>query len=69
MGGTTNGNMTGDGILKGMNAYCLVTREEIPAQSNNVFTFADVDRDGMFDMLILTKNDLTLHIYYNKLTN
>ena len=52
-----------------MNAYCLVSREEIPSLTGNLFHFADVDRDAMIDMLFVTKNDLSLHIYYNKLPN
>ena len=62
-------NTTLDGTLRGMNAYCLVSREEIPSLTGNLFHFADVDRDAMIDMLFVTKNDLSLHIYYNKLPN
>jgi len=46
-----------------------VTREEIPSLSGNLFHFTDVDRDAMVDMLFVTRNDLSLHIYYNKLAN
>ena len=56
-------------VMKGLNAFCLATREEIPSQSNNLFHFADMDKDGMIDMLFVTKNDLSLHVYYNKLSN
>jgi hypothetical protein len=44
-------------------------REEIPAYTNNLFHFADVDRDAMVDMIFVTRNDLTLNVYYNKLLN
>ena len=54
---------------KGLNSFCLVTREEVPSQTNNLFSFADIDRDAMVDMLFVTKNDLSLHIYFNKLIN
>jgi hypothetical protein len=33
------------------------------------FNFADVDRDAMVDLLFITKNDLSLHVYFNKLIN
>ena len=56
-------------MLKGLNSLCLVTREEVPSQTNNLFYFADIDRDAMVDMLFVTKNDLSLHVYYNKLVN
>jgi hypothetical protein len=46
-----------------------VQRDEIPSQTNNLFHFADVDRDGMTDLLFVTKNDLSLHVFYNKLLN
>ncbi len=46
-----------------------MVREEIPSSTNNLFHFADVDRDSMVDMLFVTKNDLSLNIYYNKLPN
>jgi hypothetical protein len=55
--------------FKGLNSFCLVSREEVPSLSNNLFYFADLDRDAMVDMLFATKNDLSLHIYYNKLVN
>ncbi len=42
-------------------------REEIPPASSNMFHFADIDRDGMVDMLFMTKQDLSFHLYYNKL--
>lgn len=64
----SEGNEKSEG-LKGLNRYCLVSREEIPSSTSNLFHFADVDRDGMVDMLLVTKNDLSLHIYYNKLIN
>jgi hypothetical protein len=55
--------------LKGLNSFCLIVREEVPAYTNNLFTFADIDRDAMVDLLFVTKNDLSLHIYFNKLPN
>lgn len=58
-----------DTDLKGLNAYCLVSREEIPSSTNNLFYFADMDRDAMIDLIFVTKNDLSLHVYYNKLLN
>ena len=42
-------------------------RDEVPSQTYNMFQFTDVDRDGMVDMLFMTKSDLSLHIFYNKL--
>jgi hypothetical protein len=60
-------NETTSGQFKGLNSFCLVTREEVPSSTNNIFTFADVDRDAMVDMLFITKNDLSLHVYFNKL--
>jgi hypothetical protein len=60
-------NETASGQFKGLNSLCLVTREEVPSSTNNIFTFADVDRDAMVDMLFITKNDLSLHVYFNKL--
>lgn len=63
-------NLTADSTpLKGLNSFCLIIREEVPAYTNNLFTFADIDRDAMVDLLFVTKNDLSLHIYYNKLPN
>lgn len=56
-----------DKTLQGLNSFCLVAREEVPPQTNNLFSFADVDRDAMVDLLFITKNDLSLHVYYNKL--
>lgn len=55
--------------LRGLNTYCLVTREEIPSNSNNLFHFADVDRDAMVDMIFFSKNDQTINVYYNKLSS
>jgi len=57
------------GGLKGLNSFCLIAREEVPSSTNNLFSFADVDRDAMVDMLFITRNDLSLHVYYNKLLN
>lgn len=51
--------------MKGLNTYCLVAREEVPAKS--IFKFTDVDRDGMIDMVY--SNDLNMNIHYNKLPN
>ena len=46
-----------------------MSRVEIPSSTNNLFYFADIDRDSLVDMLFVTKNDMRLHIYYNKLLN
>jgi hypothetical protein len=46
-----------------------VTRQEVPSNTNNLFTFADIDRDAMVDMLFINKKDLKLHVYFNKLPN
>jgi hypothetical protein len=56
-----------DTTLKGLNSFCLVAREELPSNTNNLFHFTDIDRDSMVDMIFITKNDLSLHVYYNKL--
>lgn len=61
---SSSGSLT---MLKGMNAYCLVQRDELPMHMNNLVNFADADRDGMVDMIFVTKNDLSLHVFYNKL--
>lgn len=66
---SANSTMGTDGSLKGLNSFCLVTREEVPSQSSNLFSFSDIDRDAMVDMLFVTRNDLSLHVYYNKLVN
>lgn len=52
--------------LSGLNSYCLIASEEIPA--GGMFNFADVDRDGMFDMIYLPETEFGLTIYYNKLS-
>ena len=44
--------------IKGLNSFCLIMREEVPAHTNNLFTFADIDRDAMVDLLFMTRNDL-----------
>ena len=51
--------------LSGMNSFCLVAREEIAAGS--MFQFADIDRDGMMDMIY--SNGLQLNVHYNRLQN
>ncbi len=66
---SANSTLGTDGMLKGLNSFCLVTREEVPSQSSNLFSFSDIDRDAMVDMLFVTRNDLSLHVYYNKLQN
>ena len=57
--------------LKGLNSYCLVTREPLPSGSRNLFSFTDVDRDGAIDMMYLSKegsdDPLNLFIHYNRL--
>ena len=55
--------------IRGLNSLCLVAREEVPQSTGNAFGFADVDRDAMVDMVFVTKNDLSLNVYYNKLLN
>jgi hypothetical protein len=37
-------------VTGGLNSYCLVAREEIQPQS--MFSFTDIDRDGMIDMVL-----------------
>lgn len=44
--------------IKGLNSFCLIMREEVPAHTKNLFTFADIDRDAMVDLLFMTRNDL-----------
>jgi len=66
---TLTNSSTDSTPLKGLNSFCLIVREEVPAYTNNLFTFADIDRDAMVDLLFVTKNDLSLHIYFNKLPN
>jgi hypothetical protein len=66
----SSGNATfsaGAADLKGLNTFCLVAREEIPANLNNLFHFADVDRDAMVDMIFFSKNDMSINVYFNKL--
>ena len=46
-----------------LNSFCLVAREEIAAGS--IFQFADIDRDGMIDMIY--SSGLNLNIHYNRL--
>jgi hypothetical protein len=62
-------NSVADNFLKGLNSFCLVSREEVPAHTSNLFAFADIDRDAMVDMLFITRNDLSLNVYYNHLLN
>lgn len=63
-----SGNFTHSvGDIEGLNTFCLVSRTELPSSTNNLFYFADIDRDSLVDMLFVTKNDMSLHIYYNKL--
>ncbi len=45
-------------LIKGLNSFCLIMREEVPAHTKNLFTFADIDRDAMVDLLFMTRNDL-----------
>lgn len=60
-----------ENTLTGLQSFCLVTREEIPSGMHNTFTFADVDRDGMVDMLYLKddRSPMTLYTHYNRLKN
>ena len=51
--------------VSGFNAFCLVAREEVEPEWN--FKFADVDRDGMIDLVYTAGTDLTVH--YNRLLN
>lgn len=57
--------------LTGLQSFCLVTREEIPSGIHNMFALADVDRDGMIDMVYLKddRSPMTLYTHYNRLKN
>jgi len=61
--------------LKGTNSYCLIAREEIPEGTQNLFSFTDVDRDGMIDLAYLTQKtvgssvEMNLNVHYNRLLN
>jgi len=55
--------------VKGLNTFCLISRDEVPQGSGNLFQFADIDRDGMIDMLYVNSNNLNLTVHYNKLLN
>ena len=56
---------SGEDHVSGYNSFCLVAREEIEPEWN--FKFADVDRDGMIDMVYTKGTELTVH--YNRLLN
>jgi hypothetical protein len=57
--------------LTGLQSFCLVTREEIPSGIHNLFSLADVDRDGMIDLVYLKddRSPMTLYTHYNRLKN
>lgn len=51
------------------NSFCLVQYDDISQiQNNNLFEFADIDRDGFIDMLFLTdKKTMNFIVAYNML--
>mmetsp|Transcript_29304 Transcript_29304/g.44140 ORF Transcript_29304/g.44140 Transcript_29304/m.44140 type:complete len:183 (+) Transcript_29304:556-1104(+) len=53
----------------GLNSFCLAQVDDISQISNNqVFDFADIDRDGMIDMLFLTdRKTMNFIVNYNML--
>ena len=53
----------------GLNSLCLVQIDDISQiQNNQIFEFADIDRDGMIDMLYLTdKKSMNFIVAYNML--
>lgn len=60
-------------VIDGLGSFCLVSREEVPDNINNLFYFADFDRDGMVDMMYMNSvadsNGLQTTIIYNALLN
>ena len=56
-----------NGEVSGLNTFCLISRVELPRESRNLISFADVDRDSLVDMIYVSKDNLNLNIYYNKL--
>ena len=59
--------------LKGLNSFCLASREEVPDLTHNLIQFADLDRDGMVDMFYANvqadSKGLGVTIHYNGLLN
>lgn len=57
--------------LTGLQSFCLVDRAEIPSGIHSLFEFADIDRDGMVDMVYLKddRQPMTLYTHYNRLKN
>jgi len=53
----------------GLRSFCLVQTDDISQiQNNQIFEFADVDRDGLIDMLYLTdKKSMNFIVAYNML--
>lgn len=53
----------------GLGSFCLAQYDEISTIQNNfIFDFADIDRDGMIDMLFLTdKQTMNFIVHYNML--
>ena len=53
----------------GLKSFCLVQYDDISnIQNNQVFDFADIDRDGMVDMLFITdKKTMNFIVNYNML--
>jgi len=45
-----------------------VSTEEITGEMG-VFNFADIDRDGMIDLIYVPETEFSLSTYFNKLSN
>ena len=57
--------MSTDESTSGMGSFCLVQYDEISTVDNHqMYEFADIDRDGMIDMLYLT-NKYTMNVVVN----
>lgn len=57
--------------MNGLNSFCLIQVDDISLiQNNQVFDFADIDRDGMIDILFITdKKSMNFIVNYNMLKN
>ena len=55
--------------MNGMNSFCLVQVDDISrVQNNQIFDFADIDQNGMVDMIFLTdKKTMNFIVNYNML--
>ena len=55
--------------IDGLNSFCLVQYDDISNIPNNqIFEFADIDRDGMVDMLFITdRRNMNFIVNYNML--